>query len=123
MSWIVTIAILIVLGFVLDREVYFYEGTHLGSRVQSWLYDRWSKKYGEGKRESQLRDNEMLAKPLLAILKNVPKPFILDFATGTGRLSFALVSQPSLTDTLSRLTFRRGCWKKQLRNSTLALRF
>jgi len=65
MGWIITIAVLIVVGFILDREVYFYEGTHLGPRVQSWLYDRWSKKYDEGKRESQLRDNEMLAKPLL----------------------------------------------------------
>ena len=40
MNWIITIAILIAIGFILDREVYFYDGTHLGLRVQSWLYDR-----------------------------------------------------------------------------------
>jgi ubiquinone/menaquinone biosynthesis C-methylase UbiE len=112
MIWILTIAILVVVGFVLDREVYFYEGTHLGPRVQSWLYDRWSRKYDEGKRESQLRDNEMLAKPLLAVLKNVPEPFILDFATGTGRLSFALLSQPEFNGHIIALDLSQGMLEK-----------
>jgi len=95
MNWILVVAILIIIGYILDREIYFYEGAHLGPRAQSWLYDRWSKKYDEGKRESQLRDREMLALPLLGALKAapVPEPFILDFATGTGRLSSALMSQ------------------------------
>ena len=61
MNWFIGIAILVVVGYLLDREVYFYEGVHLGPRVQAWLYDRWSRKYDEGKRESQLRDDEMLA--------------------------------------------------------------
>lgn len=92
-NWIIGIAVVILIGFILDREIYFYEGAHLGPQVQAWLYDRWSKKYDVGKRESQLRDNEMLARPLLDLLKDVPEPFILDFATGTGRLSFALLNQ------------------------------
>lgn len=112
MSWIITIAILIVVGFILDREVYFYEGTHLGPRVQSWLYDRWSKKYDEGKRESQLRDNEMLAKPLLAVLKNIPEPFVLDFATGTGRLSFALSNHSDFNGHIIALDLSQGMLEK-----------
>ena len=112
MIWIITIAIIVILGFILNREVYFYEGTHLGPRVQSWLYDRWSRKYDDGKRESQLRDNEMLAKPLLAVLKNVPEPFILDFATGTGRLSFALVSQPEFNGHIIALDLSQGMLEK-----------
>ena len=112
MIWILIIAILVVVGFLLDREVYFYEGTHLGPRLQSLLYDRWSKKYDEGKRESQLRDDEMLARPLLAVLKNVPEPFILDFATGTGRLSFALVSQPEFTGHIITLDLSQGMLEK-----------
>ena len=92
MNWVIGIAILVAVGYVLDREVYFYEGVHLGPRVQAWLYDRWSRKYDEGKRESQMRDGEMLAKPLLEVTKDVPEPFVLDFATGTGRLSYALTS-------------------------------
>lgn len=94
MNWILTLLLVIVVGFLLDREVYFYEGAHLGGRVQAWLYDRWAKKYDAGKRESQLRDGEMLAGPLLQKLKDIPGPFILDFATGTGRLPFALTNHP-----------------------------
>ncbi len=71
MSWIIIIVFVIV-GYVLDREIYFYEGVHLGPRAQAWLYDRWSKKYDEGKRESQLRDTEMLVRPLLDLLKDIP---------------------------------------------------
>ena len=93
MHWIIAVAGLIILGIILDREIYFYEGAHLGPRLQAWLYDRWSKKYDEGKRASQLRDDEMLAAPLLEALGDVPAPFILDFATGTGRLSYALLKR------------------------------
>jgi len=92
--WLGVLVVLIIVGFILDREIYFYEGVRLGPRVQAWLYDRWSKKYDVGKRESQLRDTEMLARPLLDLLKEIPEPFILDFAAGTGRLSYALLSQP-----------------------------
>ncbi|HLO15002.1 MAG TPA: class I SAM-dependent methyltransferase [Anaerolineales bacterium] len=93
MSWIIVVVILVVIGFILDREVYFYEAVHLGPRMQAWLYDHWSKKYDTGKRESQLRDGEMLAQPLLDTLEDVSEPFVLDFATGTGRLSQALMNQ------------------------------
>jgi len=61
--WLAVFAVLILIGFILDREIYFYEGVHLGPRIQAWLYDRWSKKYDRGKRESQLRDQEFLAQP------------------------------------------------------------
>ena len=108
MSWIIGIVLLVIVGFILDREVYFYEGTHLGPRVQAWLYDRWAKKYDAGKQESQLRDQEMLAQPLLNVLHNVPKPFVLDFATGTGRLSHALVSHPDFKGHIIALDLSRG---------------
>jgi len=106
--WLIVFAVLILIGFVLDREIYFYEGVHLGPRVQAWLYDRWSKKYDKSKRESQLRDNEMLAQPLLDALKNVPEPFMLDFATGTGRLSYALMSQPEFRGRIVALDLSQG---------------
>ena len=93
MNWIITVVVIVVIGFILDREIYFYEGVHLGPRVQAWLYNRWSKKYDEGKRASQLQDDIMLAQPLLHAMKDVTEPFVLDFATGTGRLTYALVSR------------------------------
>jgi len=106
--WLVVFAILILIGFALDREIYFYEGVHLGPRVQAWLYDRWSKKYDKSKRESQYRDNEMLAQPLVDALKNVPEPFVLDFATGTGRLSSALMSLPEFQGRIVALDLSQG---------------
>jgi 2-polyprenyl-3-methyl-5-hydroxy-6-metoxy-1,4-benzoquinol methylase len=94
MNWIIGTIVIVIVGFLLDREIYFYEGVHLGPRFQSWFYDRWATRYDAGKRESQLHDDEMLAQPLLEELKDVPEPFVLDFATGTGRLSVALLSRP-----------------------------
>ena len=94
MYWVIGIVILLVLGYLLDREIYFYEGVHLGPRFQSWFYDRWATRYDAGKQESQLHDDEMLAQPLLDQLVEVPRPFVLDFAAGTGRLSYALLNRP-----------------------------
>jgi ubiquinone/menaquinone biosynthesis C-methylase UbiE len=108
MNWIVVIAMLVFFGYLLDREIYFYEGVHLGPRVQAWLYDRWSKKYDAGKRESQLRDDEMLAEPLVDKLKDIPEPFILDFATGTGRLSIALLKRKEFKGRIVALDLSQG---------------
>jgi ubiquinone/menaquinone biosynthesis C-methylase UbiE len=108
MNWIIGIVILVVVGFLLDREIYFYEGVHFGPRVQAWLYDRWSRKYDEGKHESQLRDDEMLAQPLVEGTKDVPAPFVLDFATGTGRLSYALINRPEFKGHIVALDLSQG---------------
>jgi ubiquinone/menaquinone biosynthesis C-methylase UbiE len=108
MNWIIAAAVIGVVGFLLDREIYFYEGAHLGPRLQAWLYDRWSKKYDEGKRASQLQDNEMLAQPLLDTLQDVPVPFILDFATGTGRLSYTLTSRAEFGGHIIALDLSQG---------------
>lgn len=108
MNLFLAFAALLLIGFLLDREVYFYEGVHLGPRVQAWLYDRWAKKYDAGKRASQLRDDEMLARPLLDALKGIPQPFVLDFATGTGRLSYALLSQPGFNGQIIALDLSQG---------------
>jgi SAM-dependent methyltransferase len=94
MYWAIGVIVLLIIGFILDREIYFYEGVHLGPRFQAWFYDQWATKYDAGKRESQLRDDEMLAQPLMEKLADVPEPFVLDFATGTGRLSYALLNRP-----------------------------
>jgi ubiquinone/menaquinone biosynthesis C-methylase UbiE len=91
--WIVIVVVLIALFIFIDREIYFYEGTHLSPRVQAWLYDRWAKKYDLSKKESQEKDAEFLAKPLLSMLDGVPAPMILDVATGTGRLPVALLQE------------------------------
>lgn len=107
--WLGVLVLLVFIGFLLDREIYFYEGTHLGRRVQAWLYDRWAKQYDAGKRESQLQDDAMLAQPLSKALQNIPEPFVLDFATGTGRLSFALImNRPEFNGHIIALDLSQG---------------
>jgi ubiquinone/menaquinone biosynthesis C-methylase UbiE len=93
---ILVIALLLLAGlyYFIDREIYFYEGTRLGPRVQRWLYDRWAAKYDHDKRASQEKDPEMLAGPVLENLAGIPEPLILDLAAGTGRLPLALCSRP-----------------------------
>jgi ubiquinone/menaquinone biosynthesis C-methylase UbiE/DNA-directed RNA polymerase subunit RPC12/RpoP len=92
--WIIG-GILALVGVIyfFDREIYFYEATHLGPRVQSWLYDRWAAKYDNGKKESIARDAEMLARPVLDFIKDISAPLILDLASGTGRFPLALLSE------------------------------
>jgi SAM-dependent methyltransferase len=108
MNWIIGITIFIILGLLLDREIYFYEGAHLGPRVQGWLYTRWAKKYDDGKRESQTHDDEMLAQPLLNAMQDIPTPLILDFATGTGRLSYAVTKRPEFKGRIIALDIAQG---------------
>jgi ubiquinone/menaquinone biosynthesis C-methylase UbiE len=108
MNWLLSVVVLVVVGFILDREIYFYEGAHLGPRVQAYLYDRWARNYDAGKRESQLQDNEMLAAPLLDKVQEISEPFILDFATGTGRLSLALLNHPEFRGHIIALDLSQG---------------
>jgi SAM-dependent methyltransferase len=108
MNWAIGIFLLVGIGYLLDREIFLYEGVHLGPRVQAWLYDRWSRKYDEDKRESQKHDDTFLAQPLLDALKEIPQPFILDFATGTGRLSYALTNRPEFAGRIVALDLSQG---------------
>jgi SAM-dependent methyltransferase len=108
MNWIIGIAVFIVISLLLDREIYFYEGVHLGPRVQGWLYTRWARKYDQGKRESQTHDDEMLAQPLLNAMRDIPNPFMLDFATGTGRLSYAVTKRPEFKGHIVALDIAQG---------------
>lgn len=107
-GWILVITALIILGKALEKEIFFYEGVHLGPRVQAWLYDRWSREYDKGKSESQLHDNEILAQPLLDATQEIPEPFVLDFATGTGRLSYALVKRSEFKGRIVALDLSQG---------------
>ena len=108
MYWVFGIILFVVIGYFVDREIYFYEGVRLGPRVQAWLYDRWSRKYDGYKTESQRHDDEMLAQPLLDALKDVPEPFVLDFATGTGRLSLALLKRTDFNGRIVALDLSQG---------------
>jgi ubiquinone/menaquinone biosynthesis C-methylase UbiE len=50
----------------------------------------------------------MLAEPLVEALSDVPQPFLLDFATGTGRLILALLNHPDFKGHMIALDVSQG---------------
>ncbi|MEW5938112.1 MAG: class I SAM-dependent methyltransferase [Chloroflexota bacterium] len=102
------VVLLAALYWFVDREIYFYEGTRLGARVQAWLYDRWAQTYDKDKAESRARDAEMLARPAIEALRGIPNPLVLDLATGTGRLPLALLSEAGFTGRVTAIDISQG---------------
>lgn len=113
--WIVGIVAIVTLAavlYLLDKEIYFYDATHLGPRIQGWFYDRWAEKYDLEKGESQARDSEMLAAPALYAIKDAAAPLILDLASGTGRFPLALLKDPRFTGHIIALDISTGMLEK-----------
>lgn len=69
------------------------EGAYLGKKVVIALYDWGASSYDRIKNVHPSDDAVFLAQPLLAALKGVQSPLVLDVATGTGRLPLALLRQ------------------------------
>lgn len=112
LTWIAVIAVVLAVLFLLDREIFKYEGIHIGPRLQAFLYDRWAEKYDHDKQAGQAQDAEMLARPLIEKLVDVPAPFVLDVATGTGRLPFALLCQPDFKGSVIAIDISHGMLEK-----------
>lgn len=89
--------LVVLIAFALERlyrEVFFFEGIRLGSRLHRWLYDRWAPTYDRHKK-NQKSDIQALINPLIERLPvniaNSPETLVLDIATGTGRFPAALL--------------------------------
>ncbi len=67
------------------------EGVYLGRRVVVWLYDLFAPRYDAVKRFHPQHDHMFLAQPLMARAAPLRAPYVLDVATGTGRLPLALL--------------------------------
>jgi ubiquinone/menaquinone biosynthesis C-methylase UbiE len=67
------------------------EGAYLGPRVVAKTYDWVASRYDGIKQFNAGDDRRFLARPILAGLKGVVCPRVLDVATGTGRLPLALL--------------------------------
>jgi ubiquinone/menaquinone biosynthesis C-methylase UbiE len=106
--WLVGVLIIVVILYLLDREIYFYEAVHLSPRIQNWLYDRWAAKYDQGKKETQLDDQEMLAVPMISHLGPKQPVLMLDLATGTARLPEILLKEPDFAGTIIGLDISRA---------------
>ncbi|MEJ2208441.1 MAG: methyltransferase domain-containing protein [Anaerolineae bacterium] len=93
-------------------EIYAYEGYHLGPRIQGWFYDSWAARYDRDKQESQARDADLLARPLLDRLGGPEGAgadlLVLDVATGTGRVPLALLQEPEFRGQIVGLDISQG---------------
>ena len=70
------------------------EGVFLGRRVVVWLYDITAYKYDRVKQFEPDAEAFFLVRPLRVRLPELPPPFVLDVATGTGRLPYFLLEDP-----------------------------
>ena len=99
----------------LYREVFFFEGIRLGSRLHRWLYDRWALTYDRDKK-NQKNDVQALINPLIEKLtQNAelgPDTLVLDIATGTGRFPAALLANMQFVGRVIGLDISRGMLKQ-----------
>lgn len=68
------------------------EGTYLGTRTVVILYDWTARRYNALKKFHIVNETRYLGIPLSDALADVPKPWVLDVATGSGRLPLALLA-------------------------------
>lgn len=99
-AWIILLVVaLIALGAVLYWQLVIAEGAYLGRRVVAVLYDWYAPRYDRVKGFLPGMDMLTLALPIMRHLSrhsnisDATQPFVLDVATGTGRLAEALLAQ------------------------------
>jgi ubiquinone/menaquinone biosynthesis C-methylase UbiE len=116
LTWIIFAFVLIIAFALLHREVFYYDGAHLGPRIQAWLYTIWAAKYDFDKRETQAKDAELLIHPLLERLgagsARSTDIRVLDVATGTGRFPYALFQSPEFAGRVVALDISSGMLKR-----------
>lgn len=98
---IVWVAIVVVIvAALLYWLLIITEGTYLGPRVVTLLYDWTAPRYDRIKELQYIHEMQRLGIPLADALRGVPSPWVLDVATGTGRLPLALLRQGDLDSTV-----------------------
>jgi ubiquinone/menaquinone biosynthesis C-methylase UbiE len=98
MNWlalILGIVGLVLLGLLIYWQITITEGTYLGPRFVTWLYDRYAHVYERIKQFDSGDEQWALGLPLSHALYLIPAPLVLDVATGTGRLPRTLLRQPA----------------------------
>jgi SAM-dependent methyltransferase len=110
MIW--TILIAAIVGVPLMAVVLWWlliktEGVYLGCRTVIWLYDVYARRYDAIKQFDPFGEEVYLARPVLARLREVRAPLVLDVATGTGRLPLALLQVPTFQGRIVALDLSR----------------
>jgi SAM-dependent methyltransferase len=121
MNWIVLalgLIGLILVGLLLYWQLIIAEGAYLGPRVVILLYD-WSAHLYERIKQFDVGDEQwFLGLPLARALELIPAPFVLDVATGTGRLPRALLRQPIFDGRVVGLDLSRRMLRQAVQRTT-----
>ena len=89
-AWAILAAVGLGLGYWLLIQT---EGTYLGVRAVTLMYDWVARRYDRIKNLSYVNEMCFLGLPLGRAVQAVPEPLILDVASGTGRLALTMVRQ------------------------------
>lgn len=91
--WVLLGLLLLLLAGFVYWVVVMTEGAYFGPRLVTWLYDHGAATYDDVKQFDLLDEARFLGEPLVWALSGVSRPWVLDVATGTGRLPLALLRQ------------------------------
>jgi len=94
-KWVIIPLLLLVVGLIY-WEIWVCEGTHLGRRFVTWLYDIAAFRYERIKQFDPMWERQFLAEPVAKILGTLPNALVLDVGAGTGRLAHNLFQLPNI---------------------------
>lgn len=97
MNWIVLAVTILALGVVIYWLFVVTEGVYLGRKMVVWLYDLTAKKYDGIKQFDAEHEQLTIVEPLLNGLAGEDSHWVLDVATGTGRVPALLLGSPKFT--------------------------
>lgn len=95
LTWILVALLITAVAALLYWLIVITEGVYLGRRVVVWLYDLTADRYDGIKQYDAAAEQFFVVRPLLAAMDPTPAPLILDVATGTGRLPWFLLEEPT----------------------------
>jgi len=117
MGWIALALGLVLLGLLLYWQLVIAEGTYLGPRVVTLLYDWSARAYERIKQFDTGAEQWFLGLPLARALETIPAPLVLDVATGTGRLPRVLLHQPAFDGQIIGLDLSRRMLREAVRGT------
>lgn len=94
MAYLWGAGIVIIIAGVVYWQLVITEGTYLGQGVVTLLYDRFAYKYNRVKEFDPQEERDFLAEPLMQVLGAEFDGWLVDVATGTGRLPAAMGAHP-----------------------------
>lgn len=108
---------LLAVGAIVYWQLIIAEGTYLGPRAVTLMYDWSARIYERIKRYDVGAEQWYLGLPLTLALDQVPAPLVLDVATGTGRLPRAVLRQAAFDGRVIGLDLSRKMLSEAVRET------